>query len=227
MSYLDSKFVWFGTTKTFDTLTQTFIESKLGCFNAHHYRYGPTMSTFIVECDRETWLRAGFATMSPDDAKATCEELFAATLDGHPLLSNKSSWRNFPWLWNERWSFKNMVLVGDALHTAHYSIGSGTRLALEDVIALVRALEANPGELGAALRAYETGRRPIVEKLVAASKASAAWYGRFVAHMKLPPIELAHSYLTRSGRIEPERLKSIAPNFAEAFAVHVAARALR
>lgn len=220
VSYLDSKFVWFGTTKRFETLTQTFVESDTGCFNAHHYRYSPTMSTFIVECDRETWLRAGFASMPADEAKSRCEAIFASTLDGHPLVSNKSNWRNFPWLWNECWSFKNMVLVGDALHTAHYSIGSGTRLALEDVIALVKAMEAHPNDLGEALRVYESARRPIVEKLVTAAKASAGWYANFVERMKLPPLELAHSYLTRSGRIEPEKLNEISPRFAEKYRAH-------
>ncbi len=217
ISYLDSKFVWFGTTKRFETLTQTFVESEWGSFNAHHYRYSPTMSTFIVECDRKTWLRAGFASMPADEVKTKCEAIFAATLDGHPLVSNKSNWRNFPWLWNERWAFKNMVLVGDALHTAHYSIGSGTRLALEDVIALVKAMEAHPSDLGSALEAYEQVRRPIVEKLVTAAKASANWYANYVEHMRLPPLELAHSYLTRSGRIAPDMLKTISPRFAEAY----------
>jgi 2-polyprenyl-6-methoxyphenol hydroxylase-like FAD-dependent oxidoreductase len=213
LSYLDNKFTWFGTTKRFDALTQTFVETELGTFNAHHYRYSPTMSTFIVECDRKTWLRAGFDRLDPKAARALCEQTFAEALDGHPLISNKSQWRNFPWLWNERWSFGNKVLVGDALHTAHYSIGSGTRLALEDVIALVKALEAQPGDIRAGLEAYEAARRPIVEKLVRASKASAAWYEDFPAHMRLAPIDFAYSYITRSGRVDDDRLRAMAPRF--------------
>jgi 2-polyprenyl-6-methoxyphenol hydroxylase-like FAD-dependent oxidoreductase len=129
------------------------------------------------------------------------------------LISNKSVWRNFPWLWNDRWSFRNMVLVGDALHTAHFSIGSGTRLALEDVIALVKALEAEPGDLGNALGRYEAERRPIVEKLVAAAKSSAAWYEDFATHMALPPLAFAMSYLMRSGRIDRDRLAKMSPLF--------------
>lgn len=140
LSYLDEKFAWFGTTKPFNTLTQTFIKNQFGTFNAHHYRYAPDMSTFIVECDRDTWLKGEFDRLDDDSSRARCEEIFSETLDGHPLIANKSQWRNFPWLWNERWSHRNMVLLGDALHTAHYSIGSGTRLALEDVLALVSAL---------------------------------------------------------------------------------------
>ena len=212
LSWLDNKFVWYGTTKRFETLSQTFVATRLGSFNAHHYRYAPAMSTFIVECDRATWLEAGFAEMSPDETKAICEEVFAEALDGHPLISNKSAWRNFPWIWNERWSHRNIVLVGDALRTAHFSIGSGTRLALEDAIALDKALAAAP-DLLAGLATYEAARRPVVEKLVAASKASAAWYERFASHMRLDPLDFAMSYVTRSGRVDRDRLRAIAPRF--------------
>jgi 2-polyprenyl-6-methoxyphenol hydroxylase-like FAD-dependent oxidoreductase len=213
LSYLDEKFVWFGTTKPFDTLTQTFIKNQFGTFNAHHYRYAPGMSTFIVECDRNSWLKAGFDHLDEDSSRARCEDIFSETLDGHPLIANKSQWRNFPWLWNERWSHRNMVLLGDALHTAHYSIGSGTRLALEDVLALVSALEANPDDLGAAFASYETSHRPAVEKLVKAAKTSAAWYADFPSHMRLAPLDLAFSYITRSGRVDLERLRNMSPGF--------------
>jgi 2-polyprenyl-6-methoxyphenol hydroxylase-like FAD-dependent oxidoreductase len=211
--YLDNKFIWYGTTQRFDGLTQTFVETAFGTFNAHHYRYGPARSTFIVECDRVTWLRAGFETLPPDETRTLLEQVFVASLGGHALISNKSTWRNFPWIWNKRWSFRNMVLVGDALHTAHFSIGSGTRLALEDVIALVKALEAKPGDPGAALALYEAHRRPIVEKLVGASKASAEWYERFPEHMRLPPLDFAMSYIGRSGRVDRDRLCVMSPNF--------------
>jgi 2-polyprenyl-6-methoxyphenol hydroxylase-like FAD-dependent oxidoreductase len=213
LSYLESKFVWYGTTKTFPTLTQTFLESEFGAFNAHHYRYSTTMSTFIIECDRSTWLRAGFPEKNESETKALCEALFAGTLDGHGLISNKSNWRNFPQLWNDRWSFRNMVLVGDALHTAHYSIGSGTRLALEDVIALVKALEQHPNDLESGLQSYEAERKPLVKKIVTAAKTSADWYADFEEHMKLPPIEFGYSYITRSGRVDDDRLRRSAPKF--------------
>jgi 2-polyprenyl-6-methoxyphenol hydroxylase-like FAD-dependent oxidoreductase len=216
-SYLDEKFVWFGTTKRFETLTQTFIENDKGTFNAHHYRYSPTMSTFIVECDRNSWLKAGFDRCSADETKLRCEEMFADVLDGHALVANKSTWRNFPWIWNGRWSHRNMVLLGDALHTAHYSIGSGTRLALEDVLALVKSLEAHSGDLSKALQAYEADRRPIVEKLVRAARDSAAWYADFPTHMKLDPVEFAYSYITRSGRIDDDRLRKMSPLFMERY----------
>ncbi|MBO6781732.1 MAG: FAD-dependent monooxygenase [Alphaproteobacteria bacterium] len=217
LSYLPNKFAWYGVEKPFDTLTQTFIETDYGPFNAHHYRYEPGKSTFLVECGRETWLEAGFATMGEEESAAKCAELFAETLDGKPLITNKSNWRNFPLLWNDRWSHLNMVLVGDALHTAHFSIGSGTRLAMEDVIALVEALEAEPDDLRAGLERYEAERRPIVEKLVRAATTSARWYEDFADHMKLAPLDFAYSYITRSGRIDDERLRALAPKFMDSY----------
>jgi 2-polyprenyl-6-methoxyphenol hydroxylase-like FAD-dependent oxidoreductase len=213
VSYLDEKFAWFGTTKPFETLTQTFIENELGTFNAHHYRYAPDMSTFIVECDRATWLRAGFDTLSEEESRTLCERIFAQALEGHRLIANKSAWRSFPWIWNRRWSHRNMVLVGDALHTAHYSIGSGTRLALEDVIALIKSLETYPGDLNEAFADYQSQRQPIVEKLIEASRVSAAWYAHFPSHMKLSPLALARSYIMRSGRMDDVRLRQMAPRF--------------
>jgi 2-polyprenyl-6-methoxyphenol hydroxylase-like FAD-dependent oxidoreductase len=212
LSYSANKFAWYGTTKRFETLSQTFVESDLGTFNAHHYRYSPQMSTFLVECDLPTWQRYGFADKTVEQSKAICEQIFAATLDGHSLVSNRSVWRNFPWIWNERWSFGNMVLIGDALHSAHFSIGSGTRLAIEDAIALTRALEAER-ELAAALRRYQDERQPIVRKLVAAARASADWYAGFPEHMKLGVMDFAFSYITRSGRIDDARLRAMSPAF--------------
>src|SRR4051795_4079541 len=212
LSYSANKFAWYGTTKRFETLSQTFVETDLGSFNAHHYRYSPGMSTFLVECDRATWQAYGFADKTVEESKLICERVFADTLDGHPLLSNKSVWRNFPWIWNEHWSFKNMVLIGDALHSAHFSIGSGTRLAIEDAIALVKALEAEP-DLAAALARYQAARQPVVKKLVAAARASAAWYEKFPEHMKLGLMDFAYSYITRSGRIDDARLRAMSPAF--------------
>jgi 2-polyprenyl-6-methoxyphenol hydroxylase-like FAD-dependent oxidoreductase len=210
---LDAKFAWYGTAQPFDTLTQTFVECDLGTFNAHHYRYAPGMSTFIVECDPATWVRAGLDKADEEASRRICEGVFAATLQGGPLVSNRSVWRNFPWVWSERWWHGNVVLIGDALHTAHYSIGSGTRLAMEDALALAKALEAEPGDVPAALGRYEAERKPIVAKLVAASRRSAAWYERFPEHMRLSPRDLAMSYIQRSGRVGAERLRAMAPRF--------------
>ena len=210
---LTNKFAWFGTTKPFATLTQTFTENADGFFNAHHYRHSPAMSTFVFECDAATWGRAGFERMSEAETIAYGESLFADALQGHRLVSNRSIWRNFPNVRNRRWVAGNRVLLGDAQRTAHFSIGSGSRLAMEDAIALAKALHEHPRDVPAALAAYEAARRPIVEKLVAAADASAAWYERFPEHMKLAPRDFAWSYIQRSGRIDPERLRGIAPRF--------------
>ena len=212
LSYSANKFAWYGTTKRFETLSQTFVETELGAFNAHHYRYAPGMSTFLIECDPATWRRYGFADKTTEESQAVCEKVFASTLDGHRLVSNKSVWRNFPWIWNERWSFKNMVLIGDALHSAHFSIGSGTRLAIEDAIALVKALDAE-GDISSALVRYQTERQPIVKKLVTAARTSADWYEKFADHMKLDLSDFAYSYITRSGRIDDARLRAMSPAF--------------
>lgn len=210
---LTNRFAWYGTTKRFETLTQTFVQDGLGCFNAHHYRYSPGLSTFIVEVDQANYLRAGFDRMSEDETRATCERVFADTLDGHALISNNSIWRQFPIVHNELWSARRTVLVGDALHTAHFSIGSGTRLAIEDAIFLDKALAAHRNDIEAALAAYETTRRPILEKLVAGANGSATWYEHFAEHMQLAPLDFAMSYVTRSGRIDLERLRKLSPGF--------------
>jgi 2-polyprenyl-6-methoxyphenol hydroxylase-like FAD-dependent oxidoreductase len=223
VSHASNKFAWYGTTKPFATLSQTFVKTTLGAFNAHHYRYSPSMSTFLVECDVATWQAYGFAGKTTEQSQAICEQVFAATLDGHPLKSNKSVWRNFPWVWNERWSSGNMVLIGDALHSAHFSIGSGTRLAIEDAIALAKALEAEC-EIPAALERYQAERQPIVKKLVTAARTSADWYEKYPEHMKLPLMDFAYSYITRSGRIDDTRLRAMSPAF---MARYEASRPLR
>jgi 2-polyprenyl-6-methoxyphenol hydroxylase-like FAD-dependent oxidoreductase len=212
ISHSPNKFAWYGTTKRFETLSQTFMATELGAFNAHHYRYSPDMSTFLVECDPATWQAYGFADKTIEQSQAICERVFADTLDGHSLVSNKSVWRNFPWIWNERWSHGNMVLIGDALHSAHFSIGSGTRLAIEDAIALVKALEAE-ADIAAALHRYQAEREPILKKLVTAARTSAGWYETFPEHMKLDLMDFAYSYITRSGRIDDARLRAMSPAF--------------
>jgi len=217
VGFLTNRFVWYGTTKRFEMLTQTFRRSAHGVFNAHHYRYAPGMSTFIVETGAETWRRAGFESMDEEASRAYLEGVFADVLDGHRLVSNKSIWRNFPKVRNARWSAGKAVLIGDALHTAHFSIGSGTRLAMEDAIALARAIESHADDLTGAVRAYEAVRRPILDKLTAAADASGEWYERFPEHMKLEPLGFAMSYITRSGRVDLERLRTVSPSFVSAY----------
>jgi len=209
---LDNRFVWYGTTQRFDTLSQTFVDTGFGPMNAHHYRYSDTMSTFIAECDAATWQRAGFASMDEASTRRVIEAAFSDTLGGHALVANKSVWRQFPKISNRHWSAGPVVLVGDALRTAHFSIGSGTRLAFEDVIALARALHEQP-DVPTALQAYEVARRPVVDKLVEAANLSANWYEHFAAHMQLAPWDLAWSYIQRSGRVDLDRLAQVSPQF--------------
>ena len=210
---LSNKFVWYGTAQLFDTLTLTFRETDHGAFVAHHYRYSPAMSTFIVECEAATWQRAGFAAMSEADSRRICEKIFAADLGGHPLVSNNSLWRNFPVVTNQHWTHGNVVLIGDALRTVHFSIGSGTRLALEDAIFLARAFAETGNDVPVALARFETTRRPIVDKILAGAAGSFSWYESFGDLMHLAPYPLAYSYMTRSGRMTHDRLRDIAPRF--------------
>jgi 2-polyprenyl-6-methoxyphenol hydroxylase-like FAD-dependent oxidoreductase len=210
---LHNRFVWYGTPRPFGTLTQTFVSTEHGCMNAHHYPYASGMSTFIVECDPACWQRAGFAQMDEASTRTELQRVFADTLGGLPLVANKSLWRQFPKIRNARWGVGNRVLVGDALRTAHFSIGSGTRLAFEDVIALAKALREHGADVPAALQAYEAARRPIVDKLADAADASAGWYEDFAAHMQLEPWALAWSYIQRSGRIDIDKLRQVSPRF--------------
>ncbi len=212
VGHLNNRFAWFGVDKPFDTLTQTFIETGQGALNAHHYRYAPDRSTFIVEMNADTFENMAFAEMNDKESAEICARLFAETLEGRPLVCNNSIWRQFPLVHNKRWSHGKYVILGDALHTAHFSIGSGTRLAMEDAIALGRALAAHK-DVREALTDYEAARKPILEKLVTGANTSADWYEHFADHMKLAPAEFAMSYITRSGRVDLERLRKLSPRF--------------
>lgn len=218
IEWLENRFAWYGTAQVFECLTLTFRENEQGAFVAHHYRYSPAMSTFLVECDAATWRRAGLDAMDEAASRAYCEKVFAPDLGGHALVSNKSVWRQFPLLSNRNWSAKvadktRAVLIGDALRTMHFSIGSGTRSAFEDAIALDRAFGESGDDVPAALVAFERERRPVVEKLHAAANLSSYWYERFTEKMSVSPWQLAYDYMTRSGRISDERLRQMAPQF--------------
>ena len=213
VEWLTNKFAWYGVARAFECLTLTFRESEHGVFVAHHYRYAPGMSTFLVECDAVTWYRAGLDRMTDEASRSYCESVFAADLDGCPLVSNRSVWRNFPILSNRHWRAGNAVLIGDALRTMHFSIGSGTRLAFEDAIALDAAFAETGENVDAALAVFEARRRPVVEKLQAAANRSSYWYERFGDEMHHEPVQLAYRYMTRSGRIGDDRLRGMAPRF--------------
>ena len=170
-----NKFVWLGTTFPYQAFTFIFKEDAHGLWGVHAYRYDRDYSTFILEATAETWRRAGLETASEDDTVAFTERLFARELEGHRILKNRSLWRNFPTIRNARWHHDNVVLLGDAAHTAQFSIGSGTKLAMEDSIALAQTVRSQRG-VGAALAAYEAERRPQVEALQRAAQASIGWW---------------------------------------------------
>ena len=218
IEWLSNRFAWYGTTRPFECLTLTFRESEHGAFVAHHYRYSSGMSTFIVECDDATWGRAGLDRMGDEESRVYCEGVFAADLAGHALVSNKSIWRQFPLLHNRHYVARAegtpAVLIGDALRTMHFSIGSGTRLAFEDAIALDRAFAEAGEDVAAALAAFERERRPVVEKLFEAANRSSYWYESFPERMRqFDALELAYDYMTRSGRVSDARLAEMAPRF--------------
>jgi 2-polyprenyl-6-methoxyphenol hydroxylase-like FAD-dependent oxidoreductase len=213
LEWLTNRFAWYGTAQPFDCLSLTFRANEHGCFVAHHYRHGAAMSTFVVECDQVTWRRAGLDRMPDEASRAYCQRVFAPDLNGNPLLTNKSIWRRFPLLRTDRWFVGNTVLIGDALRTVHFSIGSGTRLAFEDAIALDRAFAEAGDDAPRALAAFERDRRPVVEKIIAAANLSSFWYERLPEKMTLEPWQLAYDYMTRSGRMSDERLRELSPKF--------------
>lgn len=219
-----NRFVWLGTTFPFDAFTFYFDENEHGLFRVHAYRYEPERSTFIVECREETWRRAGLDRATEDETLAYCEKLFAPRLRGHRLLKNKSVWRSFPTIYNERFSWENVVLVGDAVHTAHFSIGSGTKLALEDAISLADALDTH-ARLPDALAAYEADRRPKVETLQRAAQVSLEWFENTERYMDLEPLQFEFSMLTRSLRVTHENLKVRDPALVREVDAWVAAKA--
>lgn len=224
-----NRFIWYGSTRAFSSLTLTFRETDLGVFCAHHYRYRRDRSTFLVEVEDATWQRAGFATMSAEDTIRHCERVFATELAGHPILSNHSQWRNFPAIWNARWSFDNVVLLGDALRTAHFSIGSGTRLAMEDAVALYKAFrDAGTRDVPAALERFQQQRMPPMKKIWDAANASLRWYEDMDRLVRtLTPVELAYSYMTRTGRVDHAEVQRRDPRLAAAYeALHPEVAAL-
>jgi len=208
-----SKYVWFGTDHVFDAFTFAFRETEHGLFNAHAYPYDERMSTFIVECPEPVWRSAGLDEMDEQESLAFCEQLFANELRGRELFSNRSLWLDFPKITNRTWHDGNVVILGDAAHTAHFSIGSGTKLAMEDSISLAAALARRRWDLEAAFVDYELEREPYVERTQDAASESAAYFGRIASYSHLEPIQFAFNLLTRSGRITHATLGVRDPSF--------------
>ena len=208
-----NKFVWLGTSKVFEAFTFAFEETEHGWIWAHAYRFAPDCSTFIVECSEDTWRSFGFDRMSQDESIGACEKLFAKYLDGHRLESNAShlvgsaAWLNFKRIKCERWSSGNVILLGDAAHTAHFSIGSGTKLALEDAIKLADVLNRPGLSLEAAMDEYVAERNLEVLKLQNSARNSTEWFETLERYTHFEPLQFAYSLLTRSQRISHENLR--------------------
>ena len=207
-----SKFVWFGTSRVFDAFTFIFRETEHGMFQVHAYPFDAATSTFIVETTEDTWRRAGLDTMSEEESIAFCQRMFAPELDGHELLSNRSIWISFVTVRCETWHHHNVVLLGDAAHTAHFTIGSGTKLAMEDAIALAEAVVAEK-DLEAALVGYEMARQPVVDRFQEAARESATYFESVSRYRSFEPMQFAFNLLTRSGRITHLELERRDPAF--------------
>jgi anthraniloyl-CoA monooxygenase len=229
------RFVWLGTHKLFEAFTFAFEETPHGWFQAHAYRFDAETSTFIVETPEEVWLKAGLDKMEKEEAIAFCEQLFAKYLDGHKLMSNAShlrgsaQWIRFPRVVCKTWVHHNgrapVVLMGDAAHTAHFSIGSGTKLALEDAIELARCIGKRPGDVAAALQDYEAVRSVEVLKIQNAARNSTEWFENVKRYVNLPPEQFAYSLLTRSQRISHENLRLRDKGYVERYEAWIAERA--
>ncbi|WP_292202100.1 bifunctional salicylyl-CoA 5-hydroxylase/oxidoreductase, partial [Mesorhizobium sp.] len=206
------KFVWLGTTQKFDdAFTFIFERTQHGWVWAHAYQFDSETATFIVECSEQTWAAFGFGAMTQQESIAVCERIFEKHLGGHPLMTNAnhirgSAWINFPRVLCERWSYKNLALMGDAAASAHFSIGSGTKLALESAVALADYVESE-SDLEAAFRKYEDARRTEVLKLQSAARNSLEWFEEVERYLGLDPVQFNYSLLTRSQRISHENLR--------------------
>ncbi len=221
---LKNYFAWYGVRQPYPAHTLTFISRLEGVYCGHHYRYTPQMSTFVAEVDAATWTRAGLDMMSDDARRIVMENVFSKTLGGATLIENHSVWRRYRITTNQRWHHRNIVLTGDALRTAHPSIGSGTRLAIEDSIALWRAFQSEGTNVNAVFRRYQAEREPIRDKLKRAAERSIAWYESMADKMAMHPVDFAHDYMMRTGIMNAERLARDCPAFMSAYASHISSR---
>ncbi len=209
-----NKYTWLGTQQSFDGLTMIFKQTDVGLFISHSYQFSPTHSTFVVECPPETWLKAGFASMSDEETCVYLSNVFKGDLGGQPLLSNNFlRWLNFPLIKNRRWHHQNIVLLGDATHTAHFSIGSGTKLAMEDSIALADCFK-RCSTVAEALPEYQRVRKPVVDRLQAAALRSLTWLENVEQYLHLDPLPFTYRAMTRSRRVSFKRIQLADPDFA-------------
>ncbi|MFF9281789.1 bifunctional salicylyl-CoA 5-hydroxylase/oxidoreductase [Streptomyces griseosporeus] len=209
------RYIWLAADFALDAFRFEIAETEHGVMQLHAYPYAADASTVIVEMREEVWQAAGFDDVTPRESIDRCAKIFADALGGRPLHSNKSAWTSFRTVVNEHWSHGNVVLLGDAAHTAHFSIGSGTKLAVEDALALAACLEEQPS-LEQALAAYEEERRPVVASTQRAARASLEWFENLASHLDQPPRQFAFNLLTRSRRVTHDNLRLRDPRFTAA-----------
>lgn len=214
-------FIWYGCAHDRKESALRFRPCGAGSMIAHYYSYTPEMWTFVAEVDHQSWLDIGMGRMDNAARKAIVESTFEDVLEGRSLIENKSQWSQFETVTNERWSTGNRVLIGDALYRAHFSIGSGTRLAMEDALGLATALAAKPDQLDEALADFEAHGKPRKQKLMRACERSYRWYE--TAHQKLdmPILNFIHDFMTRTGRMPEDRLRMAVPEFVDAYRAQV------
>jgi len=219
---LSNHFAWYGTKRVFEASALVFRKYEGGHFVAHYYAYSNDMSTFVAECDDATWRRLGMAKMTDDERQHLFEKIFEPELEGAPLISNKSVWRQFPVIRNAHWTHDRYVLIGDALASAHFSIGSGTRIAVNDAIGLARALLACGSDVAQGLATFEASHKSQKNKLIDASERSYMWYEDIAQWMEsYTPEEFVYQFMTRTGRIDDSRLRSEFPELVERLAGNV------
>ncbi len=221
---LKNYFAWYGMKKPYPAHTLTFLSRPDGAFCGHHYRYTPAMSTFVAEVDAQTWVSSGLAGMDEVQRREFSEDVFHTTIDDGDFIDNRSIWRRYRIIKNARWSHRNAVLIGDALRTAHPSIGSGTRLAIEDSIALWRAFQAEGADISAAFNRYQSEREPIRDKLNRAAELSITWYEGMADKMQMHPLDFTYDYMLRTGVMTRERLTRDCPQFMAQYAAHAGAQ---
>ena len=214
---LTNHFAWYGARTRFERAALSFKSFRGGHFVAHYYPYSDSMGTFVAECDHATWTKMALDAVSDVDRQHLVEEVFSDELGGVPLIYNKSVWRQFPVIVSERWFLGNRVLIGDALHSAHFSIGSGTRIAMDDSVALWESLLASD-DVGTALVEFERVRKPAKAKLLSAARASYMWYEGFAQKLdSLAPMDFAYDFMIRTGRMDADRLRREHPIFMAAY----------
>lgn len=212
-----NKWAWYATPKRFASVNLIFHDTEFGLFIGHSYRFSADLGGFVVECDPATWARAGFDKLSDEESRTRCADLFGDYLDGAPLLSNRSLWFNPAFVTSRNWYWRNVVLIGDALKTVHPSIGSGTRVGMQDAIALCAALKTCNDDVAAALAEFVRIRKPASDGFQSAAMRSILWYENVASKLHLDPVNFSFSFMMRTGKVNYERLRIMDPAYVAAY----------